>query len=110
MKAAFPIGHPKSILLLTSRNIEVAKHVDPEGFLYQPRILSEDESWELLAMKALTKKDLTGKVSLNLVTPHCYILNVSSLVWYPFFDICMHSKLQNLLLDASCAYVAHNIR
>ncbi|WOG86185.1 hypothetical protein DCAR_0205386 [Daucus carota subsp. sativus] len=42
-------------LMLTSRNVEVAEHVNPRGFIYQPECLSADHSWELLRLKALPK-------------------------------------------------------
>ncbi|KAM7466507.1 hypothetical protein LguiB_014069 [Lonicera macranthoides] len=57
LKNAFPKESTKSKLLLTSRNTEVAVHVDPEGFLHQPRILNKDESWKLLKKKAFSKRD-----------------------------------------------------
>ncbi|KAM7462464.1 hypothetical protein LguiA_030585 [Lonicera macranthoides] len=59
LKNAFPKESSKSKLLLTSRNTKVAVYVDPEGFLHQPRILNEDESWKLLKKKAFSKRDHT---------------------------------------------------
>ncbi|KAA8527790.1 hypothetical protein F0562_035341 [Nyssa sinensis] len=55
LKHAFPIGKMGTKLLLTTRNREVALHVDPNGFLHEPRFLNEDESWELLQKKAFSK-------------------------------------------------------
>nr|XP_027070536.1 LOW QUALITY PROTEIN: probable disease resistance protein RXW24L [Coffea arabica] len=53
IKQAFPIRNDGSKILVTSRNKDVALHIDPNGFHHQPRFLSEDESWQLLQRKAL---------------------------------------------------------
>ncbi|CDP10115.1 unnamed protein product [Coffea canephora] len=53
IKQAFPIRNDGSKILVTSRNKDVALHIDPSGFHHQPRFLSEDESWQLLQRKAL---------------------------------------------------------
>ncbi|KAK2985185.1 hypothetical protein RJ640_010474 [Escallonia rubra] len=45
LKVAFPVGSI-SKLVLTSRNTEVASHVDPKGLLHQPRCLDDDENLE----------------------------------------------------------------
>ncbi|KAA8549815.1 hypothetical protein F0562_001499 [Nyssa sinensis] len=45
-----------SKILLTTRSEKVA-HVDPNGFLYRPRFLTEDESWELLQTKVFWNRD-----------------------------------------------------
>ncbi|XP_017233010.1 protein RECOGNITION OF PERONOSPORA PARASITICA 7 [Daucus carota subsp. sativus] len=55
LKAAFTAEGSLSKLMLTSRNVEVAEHVNPRGFIYQPECLSADQSWELLRLKALPK-------------------------------------------------------
>jgi hypothetical protein len=55
IKEAFPKENKTSKLLLTSRNKDVAIHVNPDGFLYEPRALSEDEAWVLLKKKAFSK-------------------------------------------------------
>ncbi|KAA8548851.1 hypothetical protein F0562_000535 [Nyssa sinensis] len=57
LKPAFPIGKMGTKLLLTTRNKDVASHVDPEGFLHE-RLLDENEGWELLQKKAFTKTAL----------------------------------------------------
>ncbi|KAA8548852.1 hypothetical protein F0562_000536 [Nyssa sinensis] len=59
LKNAFPNEKIGSKILLTTRNKDVALHVDPNGFLHQPRYLNEDESWELLQKKALRRRDGT---------------------------------------------------
>ncbi|KAM7465839.1 hypothetical protein LguiB_013401 [Lonicera macranthoides] len=59
LKNAFPLENTKSKLLLTSRNTEVALYVNPEGFLHQPQLLNEDESWLLLKKKAFSKRHHT---------------------------------------------------
>ncbi|XP_017233053.2 probable disease resistance protein At1g59620 [Daucus carota subsp. sativus] len=53
LKAAFPAGKSMSKLMLTSRNAEVAEHVNLNGFIHKPKILSPEQSWELLKLKAL---------------------------------------------------------
>ncbi|KAL3533959.1 hypothetical protein ACH5RR_007480 [Cinchona calisaya] len=53
IKQAFPVKKDGSKILLTTRSKDVAAQIDPYGFHYQPRLLSNDESWELLKMKAL---------------------------------------------------------
>ncbi|KAJ9685988.1 hypothetical protein PVL29_015060 [Vitis rotundifolia] len=35
----------------------VALHVDPHGFIYQPKYLTEEDSWELLQSKAFPRHD-----------------------------------------------------
>ena len=41
--------------MLFSRNVEVAEHVNREGFIYQPECLNEEQSWELLKLKAVPR-------------------------------------------------------
>uniref|UniRef100_A0A166CNH1 Uncharacterized protein n=1 Tax=Daucus carota subsp. sativus TaxID=79200 RepID=A0A166CNH1_DAUCS len=53
LKAAFPAGKSISKLMLTSRNVEVAKHVNLNGFIHKPECLNPEQSWELLKLKAL---------------------------------------------------------
>ncbi|KAJ7955864.1 Disease resistance protein [Quillaja saponaria] len=59
LSPAFPNGNAAagSKILLTTRNTDVALHMDPTCFLHQPRCLNEDESWELFQKKAFPKKD-----------------------------------------------------
>ncbi|CAL8120861.1 unnamed protein product [Prunus armeniaca] len=64
LKAGFPINQEtKSRILLTTRNKEVASHVDKNGFLYQPHALNDDESWELFGKIALFGRDYTNSES-----------------------------------------------
>ncbi|KAK9286197.1 hypothetical protein L1049_014581 [Liquidambar formosana] len=57
LRPAFPVGQKVgSKMLLTTRNKEVAQHVDPNGFLCEPHYLTEDEGWELLKKKAFPEK------------------------------------------------------
>nr|XP_017231913.1 PREDICTED: probable disease resistance protein At1g58602 [Daucus carota subsp. sativus] len=53
LKGAFPAGKSISKLMLTSRNAEVAEHVNLNGLIHQPECLSPEQSWELLKLKAL---------------------------------------------------------
>ncbi|WOG94597.1 hypothetical protein DCAR_0313893 [Daucus carota subsp. sativus] len=55
MKSAFTTETSLSKLMLTSRNVEVAEHVNREGFIYQPERLNEEQSWELLKLKAVPR-------------------------------------------------------
>ncbi|XP_059651668.1 putative disease resistance protein At1g50180 [Cornus florida] len=58
IRHAFPTGGDMGgKILITTRNQEVALHVDPHVYLHEPRLLTEDESWELLQKKAFTKPD-----------------------------------------------------
>ncbi|CAA3022067.1 disease resistance At1g50180 [Olea europaea subsp. europaea] len=57
LKSAFPnTTGAGSKILLTTRNREVASFVYPSGFLYEPRVLSNEESWELLRKKAFPRR------------------------------------------------------
>ncbi|XP_060967009.1 putative disease resistance protein At1g50180 [Cannabis sativa] len=55
LKHAFPITtqgdtlHSK--ILLTTRNKVVALHADPHGFIHEPHLLNDKESWELFQNK-----------------------------------------------------------
>ncbi|CDO99401.1 unnamed protein product [Coffea canephora] len=53
IKNAFPTREKGSKILVTTRNKNVATHIGPNGFHHEPRLLSYDESWELLRKKAL---------------------------------------------------------
>ncbi|KAF8389433.1 hypothetical protein HHK36_026128 [Tetracentron sinense] len=52
LKPAFPIGRKGSKLLLTTRNKEVVLHADPRSIIHEPRLLTKEESLELLCKKA----------------------------------------------------------
>ncbi|KAI3868831.1 hypothetical protein MKW92_048155 [Papaver armeniacum] len=59
----FPIGKRGSKVLLTTRNKEVALHADPWSLHFEPKLLSDDDSWELLRRKAFPK---------NMTDSNCY--------------------------------------
>ena len=60
LRPAFPLHKASnSKIVITTRNKGVASHADPRAFLYQPKYLTEDESWELLQRKAFLR-DATG--------------------------------------------------
>lgn len=67
LRPAFPSTRTGggSKILLTTRNKEVPDFANPSGFLYEPRFLSNEESWELLKKKAFPRRedDLAGKIS-----------------------------------------------
>ncbi|KAM6578984.1 hypothetical protein CsatB_030821 [Cannabis sativa] len=53
LKHAFPTtqGDTHSKILLTTRNKDVALHVDQHGFIHEPHFLNDKESWELFQNK-----------------------------------------------------------
>ncbi|KAL4627750.1 hypothetical protein ACB092_05G188300 [Castanea dentata] len=58
LSPGFPVGQKSSSkILLTTRNREVALHVDPSGFLHEPGCLNEEQSWELFQKKAFHRND-----------------------------------------------------
>ncbi|KAG8375955.1 hypothetical protein BUALT_Bualt09G0013000 [Buddleja alternifolia] len=59
LKHAFPNTRTPqgSKILLTTRNREVAVFVNPSAFLYEPRFLSNEESWQLLRKKAFPRRE-----------------------------------------------------
>ncbi|KAK3429305.1 hypothetical protein EUGRSUZ_E00730, partial [Eucalyptus grandis] len=60
LRAAFPIKDTRSKLLITTRNKEVAQHIDPHCFLHEPQCLSHEESWDLLKKKTFPEtKEIT---------------------------------------------------
>ncbi|RVW31176.1 putative disease resistance protein [Vitis vinifera] len=83
LRPAFPL-HERgrgSKLVLTTRNQAVALHVDPHGFIYHPKYLTEEDSWELLQSKAYPRHDNNngrGEIS-NLPEQHHFPLNLSKL-------------------------------
>ncbi|GMY05557.1 putative disease resistance protein At1g50180 [Fagus crenata] len=55
LHASFPITEDtQSKIMLTSRNKDVALHVDPQGLLHEPKCLDEGRSWELLKKVAIS--------------------------------------------------------
>lgn len=64
LSPAFPTGRSLSEvgskILLTTRNTDVALHMDPTCYLHKPRCLNEDDSWELFQKKAFPKSDDPG--------------------------------------------------
>ncbi|KAH6786492.1 hypothetical protein C2S52_006044 [Perilla frutescens var. hirtella] len=59
LKPAFPNtrnGHG-SKMVLTTRNREVVNAVSPCGFVYEPRCLTNEESWELLRKKVFPRRE-----------------------------------------------------
>ncbi|RZC49952.1 hypothetical protein C5167_018375 [Papaver somniferum] len=55
LSPAFPTGKRGSKVLLTTRNKEVALQIDPGSLHFEPQILDDDNSWELLRKKAFPK-------------------------------------------------------
>uniref|UniRef100_F6HCD2 Disease resistance protein n=1 Tax=Vitis vinifera TaxID=29760 RepID=F6HCD2_VITVI len=65
LKPAFPLHKAGSKILLTTRIQAVASYADPQGFLYQPELLSEEKSWELLRTKAFPRDDKRDPTTIN---------------------------------------------
>ncbi|CAL5184591.1 unnamed protein product [Lathyrus oleraceus] len=60
LSPGFPTGRLLSVgsrILLTTRNTDVALHMDPTCYLHKPKCLDEDDSWELFQKKAFPKYD-----------------------------------------------------
>ncbi|PQQ09120.1 putative disease resistance protein [Prunus yedoensis var. nudiflora] len=61
LQAGFPMNEEtESRILLTTRNIEVALYADKNGFLFKPRLLNDDESWELFEKIAMFGTESTN--------------------------------------------------
>ncbi|CAN6819947.1 unnamed protein product [Brassica oleracea] len=56
LKHVFP-HETGSNIILTTRNKEVALYADPRGVLHEPRLLTHEESWELLEKISLQGRD-----------------------------------------------------
>jgi hypothetical protein len=63
IRAAFPNEKNGSRIILTTRNGDVAKHPDARKKLYEPKLLNEDESTQLLLARALPEYNLVGSSS-----------------------------------------------
>ncbi|KAK3429311.1 hypothetical protein EUGRSUZ_E00743 [Eucalyptus grandis] len=64
LRNAFPTKDTRSKLLITTRNREVAQHIDPHCFLNEPQCLSQEESWVLLKKKVFPRtKGLVVEIS-----------------------------------------------
>ncbi|XP_039173113.1 probable disease resistance RPP8-like protein 2 [Eucalyptus grandis] len=64
LRNAFPTKDTRSKLLITTRNREVAQHIDPHCFLNEPQFLSQEESWNLLKKKVFPQtKGLVVEIS-----------------------------------------------
>ncbi|KAI4346705.1 hypothetical protein L6164_007578 [Bauhinia variegata] len=57
LSPAFPSENTLSKIIFTSRNKDIALHVDPKGLLHEPSYLNEEESWALFHKKAFPGKD-----------------------------------------------------
>ncbi|KAI3854354.1 hypothetical protein MKX03_030719 [Papaver bracteatum] len=55
LSPAFPNGKIGSKVLLTTRNKDVASQADPWSLHFEPQLLTEENSWELLRAKAFPK-------------------------------------------------------
>ncbi|VVA29136.1 PREDICTED: putative disease resistance [Prunus dulcis] len=63
LQAGFPMNEEtESRILLTSRNKEVASYADKNGFLFEPQLLNDDESWELFKKIAIGTEDTNRKI------------------------------------------------
>ncbi|XP_058723298.1 putative disease resistance protein At1g50180 [Vicia villosa] len=60
LRPGFPTGSLLAVgsrILVTTRNTDVALHMDPSCYLHKPKCLDEDDSWELFQKKAFPKYD-----------------------------------------------------
>lgn len=63
LSPAFPQSEMvSSKILLTTRNREVALHVDPAGLLHEPLCLNEEDSWDLFQKKAFPRKNPESRI------------------------------------------------
>lgn len=69
LKDAFPTENCRSRLLLTSRNVDVADHLNRKCLIHKPRVLDAEQSWELLRLKALPKREYLGNHFIILTSP-----------------------------------------
>ncbi|CDP11046.1 unnamed protein product [Coffea canephora] len=60
LKDAIPVSEHGSKILLTTRNRDVAEHVDPIGYHHKLRCLTDEESLELLRLKSLRERSGEG--------------------------------------------------
>ncbi|XP_071722939.1 putative disease resistance protein At1g50180 [Rutidosis leptorrhynchoides] len=66
LSPGFPlIQNGDSKILVTSRNRDLASHVDPRVFIHDIKCLNDEESWELFKRKSCLEIDDTGKVELG---------------------------------------------
>lgn len=77
LKAAFPNvrAGSGSKMVLTTRKLEVVNVVSPSGFRYEPRCLTNEESWELLKKKAFPRGEayLGGGEIGTYISPLCLL-------------------------------------
>ena len=78
LKPAFPIGNGGSKIIITTRNKDVAIHVDTQGLVHEPQCLNLDQSWELLKKKAMFPERGPGSFSFH---SYCYIVIWVKLQW-----------------------------
>ncbi|KAL5708348.1 hypothetical protein ACHQM5_019151 [Ranunculus cassubicifolius] len=71
LKSAFPNGRNGSKLMLTSRSMKVALHVDRRGFHLEPRFLNEDEGWDLICKIAFPEDDVGTSLNLSVDMEKC---------------------------------------
>ncbi|KAL1826250.1 hypothetical protein ACET3Z_004662 [Daucus carota] len=68
LKAALKVEKSVSKLLLTSRSNDVATYLNPKGYIHRPEFLSQEQSWELLQLKALIPRgDYLDPVSIDVL-------------------------------------------
>ncbi|KAK3428202.1 hypothetical protein EUGRSUZ_E00952 [Eucalyptus grandis] len=66
IRDAFPVNDSRSKLLITTRNKEVAKYIDPQGFFHELQCLSDQESWDLLMKRVFPKTKVITEDMKNL--------------------------------------------
>ncbi|XP_024026232.1 putative disease resistance protein At1g50180 [Morus notabilis] len=64
LEAAFPVQEEtESRIILTTRHREVALSADKDGLVHEPRLLNENESWELFEKKSSFRKQGISNIS-----------------------------------------------
>ncbi|KAK3429323.1 hypothetical protein EUGRSUZ_E00750, partial [Eucalyptus grandis] len=64
IRDAFPVKDARSKLLITTRNKEVAKYINPQGLFHELQCLSDQESWDLLMKRVFPEtKGLADEIS-----------------------------------------------
>ncbi|MQM19487.1 hypothetical protein Taro_052492 [Colocasia esculenta] len=56
VRGALPEGKDGSRIIVTTRREEVARYIDPQGFIHKPQCLGEGKSWDLFCLRAFGSK------------------------------------------------------
>ncbi|MQL97546.1 hypothetical protein Taro_030229 [Colocasia esculenta] len=56
VRGALPEGKDGSRIVVTTRREEVARYVDPKGFIHKPQCLDKEKSWDLFCLRDFGSK------------------------------------------------------